>query len=370
VLLAITKGEVGGAQEHLRLLALGLLDAGHEVGIAVRDPSELATSLRPAGAKILPWESIEGNLNPLADRKARAELARIVDSWSPQILHLNSSKAGTIGVGLLRPPRGVTIFTCHHAPFGPGRKTVNRLVARPAMKLVLPRIEGIISVGDRDVPALRHLAPHVPIEVIANGTAPPEQPDSSGPMRTVALWVARMAHPKDPLRVVDAWPTVVARHPGARLLLCGTGPLSAPVDAAVLGSSVGEQIAAVGFAADLSMYRRQASVFVLSTRVEGGLTMATLESMAHGLVPVVSDAGDAHLLEDLKMGIRVRGRSPASFGEAVADLFDDPEHYDALRTNALRYSGSDRTTEHVVAETLGFYQRILVQANIRQDGRR
>jgi glycosyltransferase involved in cell wall biosynthesis len=359
VLFAITKGEIGGAQEHVKLLAIGLLSSGYEVGLAVREPSELATALRSAGASVFPWQSIERNFDPLADRRARSELAQIVRHWSPQILHLNSSKAGVLGVRLLRPPDGVTIFTCHHAPFGPGRQISHRVVARPTMGFVLPRFDGIISDGDRDVPALRRIAANVPIRIVANGIAPPALPDADGPLRPVALWVARMARPKDPMLLLRAWPAVVDRVPGAKLLMCGTGPLGERVRHAVGESPVGRSVEYVGFADDLSEYRAQASVFVLATRVEGGLTMATLESMANGLVPVVSDAGDAHLLDDLDIGIRVKDRSPGAFGDAVAGLFTDPQRYNRLRANALTYARTDRTTVQVVEDTVHFYREVL-----------
>ncbi len=364
VLFAITKGEVGGAQEHVRLLAVGLLGAGHEVGIAVRDPSELATALRDRGAAVLPWQSIEGGLDPLADRAARAELARIVADWSPDILHLNSSKAGTVGVGLLRPPAGVTIFTCHHPPFGPHRKFLHRVVAYPTLRMVFPRFDGMISVGERDEPVLRRMAPRVPFRVIPNGVAPPPVPDSSGPLKPVALWVARMAHPKDPLLLVKAWPAVVTRHPEARLLMCGGGPLAARVRAAVDASPARNRITYAGFVDDLSDLRRQASVFALSTRVEGGLTMATLESMANGLVPVVSDAGDAPMLVQRDMGECVRGRSAGAFADAVADLFADPDRYAELRANAVHYATSERTTTQTVADTVDFYRSVLGRASV------
>src|SRR5688500_586337 len=104
VLFAITRGEIGGAQEHVRVLATGLIHRGHDVALALEDPSALATALRAAGANVVAWESIERDVNPLADVRARRELRAIVKRVGPDVLHLHSSKAALLGRRLLTPP--------------------------------------------------------------------------------------------------------------------------------------------------------------------------------------------------------------------------------------------------------------------------
>lgn len=359
VLLAITKGEVGGAQEHVRILARGLAGAGHEVTLVVSKPSALADWAEGV-VRVHPWPSITGPLSPWADLRARRELGQAVERWRPDVVHLHSSKAGVVGTGLLRPPDGVTVFTCHHAAFGPGRPFRHRVVARPVEQVALRRVDGIISVGWRDVPALQRMAGPVPVVVIRNavpaGPAPPPRENPS----PVGLWVARLAPPKDPLLAVRAWEHVVRRHGAARLLMCGTGPLEAEVRRAAERHAAPGSVSALGYVADLSPLYAEASVFVLTTRVEGGISMATLEAMTHGLVPVVTDAGDAARLDDREdpCGVFVRQSTPEAVGGAVADLLADAERWRRLRANALRYARHDRGPDDMVAETIAFYERV------------
>jgi glycosyltransferase involved in cell wall biosynthesis len=365
VLLAITRGEVGGAQEHVRVVMTGLVARGHEVGLMVLSPSPLATAATEAGVRVFPWQSIRRNLNPFLDLRARQELAATIADWAPDVVHLNSSKAGVLGVGLLRPPHGVTIFTCHHAPFGPGRALSHRVVARPVEQFMLPRLNGIISDGVRDVPALERIAPRVPVRLIPNAVPVRGEPASMGPLQPVALWVARLARPKDPFLAVSAWERVIERVPEARMLMCGTGPLEERVRARIDASPARGSIELLGFAPDLRAMRAQSSVFLLATRVEGGLTMATLEAMTNGLVPIVSDAGDAPMLEDLDMGVCVRSRSPEALAAAIVDVFNDPATFARLRENAMRYSREDRTPADLVAETEAFYREVLDRGRAR-----
>ena len=365
ILFAITKGEVGGAQEHVRILARQLAGRGHSVGIVVTDPSTLADSFRSFGASVFGWPSIVAPVAPVADVRARRELKQIVRRFEPDVLHLHSSKAGAVGAGLLAPPKGVTVFTCHHAPFGPRRLWRHRVIARPVEQIALPRMHGIISDGVRDVPMLRRIAPKVPIQVIPNAVPAPGEPLSPSEPRPAALWVARLAHPKDPLLAVAAWERVVERHPEATLIMCGSGPLGPALDARLGASTAAPRIERPGFVESLGELYARSSLFVLPTRVEGGLTMATLEAMSHGLVPVVTDAGDAFLLDDLSCGVWVPQRGADAFADAVVHLLDHPDRIRQLRANALRYVRSVRTVGDHCDETEQFYEEILDRHGVR-----
>lgn len=360
VLFAITRGEVGGAQEHLRVLTTGLLARGHQAGVALEAGAEIASTLASAGAEVTEWRSITRNPHPVRDSRARRELRGMVEAFRPDVLALYSSKAGVLGRGLTRGRQGVTIFTCHHAPYGPGRQWSHRLLARPIDQLTLRLVDGIISDGARDAPMLRRLAPAVPLRIIPNAFEfhdPP--PDASEPRDPIVLWVARLRRPKDPLQLIEAWPIVVRRHPGARLVMCGAGPLEDDVRRALARSRARSSIDLIGFVDDLSPLLATASVFALASDVEGGITMATLEAMGAGLVPVVSDVGDAFLLEHARAGVVVPRRSPKALGAAIAALLADEEALGETRRRAISTARATWSSGGFVDATLAFYREVL-----------
>lgn len=356
ILYVITKGEHGGAQTHMRLLATGAALSGHRVAVAVEPESPLAASIVSAGIEILPWH-VEPELEPIADFRARLSLRRLVREASPDVLHLYSSKAGAVGRGLLRPPAGITIFTCHHAPYGPRRRLSHRFVGRVFDQLTLRYLDGIISDGARDMPLLRKLAPNVPMRLIPNGIEPWTGPRRSGPSQTV-IWVARLQHPKDPVLLIDGWRYVAKAEPGARLIMCGTGPLERLVRTRAAASPAAESISVLGNVPDLDPYFDRAAIFVLATRVEGGLTMATLEAMARGLVPVVSDAGDAFLLEHAHCGVVVQPRSHRALADAIISLLRNPDARQAMGERAKEAVSSRWTSDGMVQATLQFYDTV------------
>jgi glycosyltransferase involved in cell wall biosynthesis len=364
IMFAITKGEVGGAQEHLRILAQGLLERGNHVALVVTPGSELAESVQSLGATIFAWQSISANAAPLSNLSARRELRAAVMKWNPDVLHLYSSVAGAVGCRILRPPRGITIFTCHHAPFGRGRTWKNRVLSRPVAHATLPRMDGIITDGNRDLPALRRIAKHVPFAVVRNAVPTLGPPKSDGRLAPSAIWVARLAHPKDPLMAVSAWERVVARTPEATLTICGSGPLGDALKARVQRSPARSNIEIAGFVPDTSAFVKRASIFLLISKVEGGTTMATLEAMSEGLVPVITDVGESELLTSNKCGVVVESYDPDSIADSVVGLVSDPERYSLLRANALRFA-RERTIDDFVDETFDFYRRVQDHASVR-----
>jgi glycosyltransferase involved in cell wall biosynthesis len=356
VLFAITLGEVGGAQEHLRILASGLVARGYQVGVAVSEPSPLATRLRDHGIEVLAWKSIVREPSLRRDVRARAELRHIVDRFRPDVLHLYSAKAGVLGRGL--PGDHRTIYTCHHAPFGPRRQWSHRLVARPIEQLTLRRVDGIISDGARDMPLLRKLAPTTPIKLVRNAVPLDDKVVPPASTEHTALWVARLARPKAPLEAIAAWEHVVRAVPDARLLVCGTGPLADEVAAQVARSPARHQIDVLGRVDDLEPLYARSSIFLLTTAVEGGSTMATLEAMGRGLVPVISDAGDAFLYEHARCGVVVQPHAPKAVAGAIVSLWRDPPRMSAMRDRALDFARKDWTVDDLVGATTEFYDAI------------
>lgn len=356
VLFAITLGDVGGAQEHLRVLASGLLARGSEVAVVVTEPSPLAARLRDHGITVFPWRSIVREPRPWHDVRARRELRRVVAGYRPDILHLYSAKAGVLGRGL--PGGHRTVYTCHHAPFGPRRKLSHRLVARPVEQLTLGRVDGIISDGARDMPLLRKLAPRTPVRLVRNAVPLDDKPVPAATSDPTALWVARLARPKSPLEAIAAWERVVRDVPGARLLMCGTGPLTERVRRRLASSPARHNIELLGRVADLEPLYAQSSVFLLTTAVEGGCTMATLEAMGRGLVPVISDAGDAFLYEHARCGVVVQPGAPHAVAAAVTYLWRHPNRLAAMRERAIEFSRKDWTVEDLVSATAAFYGEV------------
>lgn len=149
--------------------------------------------------------------------------------------------------------------------------------------------------------------------------------------RRVVLAAARLVPRKGIDRLIEAWPTVRARHPAALLLVTGDGPQRAALEAMAETAGGAGAVRFLGAVAATEMpgLYALAEVVALPNRAEpgesDGLPMVVLEAMACGK-PVVGGfaGGTPEAIEDGCTGLLVDGGNAAAVGAAVARLLEHP----------------------------------------------
>ncbi len=177
----------------------------------------------------------------------------------------------------------------------------------------------------------------------------------------VVVCVSRLVARKGQDVLVAAWPRVLARHPGARLLLVGGGPAEPSLRRAVAARGLSDSVLFAGpvAPADLPAYYAAGDVFAMPCRTRRagldveGLGMVFLEAAACGLPVVAGTSGGAP--EAVREGITghvVDPRSPAAVAEALAELLADP-----VRARAMGAAGrawvEERWSWTTIARTFG-----------------
>ncbi|MFC5382282.1 glycosyltransferase family 4 protein [Aquipuribacter nitratireducens] len=150
------------------------------------------------------------------------------------------------------------------------------------------------------------------------------------PGAPVVLCLSRAVPRKGHGRLLAVWPEVRRRHPGARLLLAGGGPLVPRLRARAAQVPGAEVLGRVPDA-DLPGLYAAADVFVLpvADRLGGLVTeslgIVLLEAAAAGLPVVAGRAGGTvEAVLDDRTGVLLDARDPAALAAAVVDLLDDP----------------------------------------------
>jgi phosphatidylinositol alpha-1,6-mannosyltransferase len=148
----------------------------------------------------------------------------------------------------------------------------------------------------------------------------------------LVVCVSRLVPRKGQDVLVEAWPRVRARVPGARLLLVGTGPLERRLRRSLAALGLQECVTLAGQVPgrDLPGYHAAADLFAMPcrTRYGGldveGLGIVYLEAQACG-VPVVAgrSGGAPEALVDGVTGRTVDGSSAAAVADVVAALLTD-----------------------------------------------
>jgi glycosyltransferase involved in cell wall biosynthesis len=144
--------------------------------------------------------------------------------------------------------------------------------------------------------------------------------------RTVDLaFVGRLTEYKRPDRFIAALAAVAKTLPRTRALVIGDGPDAQRLGALARELGVDANVQFVGKRADVNDLLATARVFLLTSRWEG-LSIAMLEAMAAGAVPVVAAVGDlGDLLRDGENGFLVRQDDVTAFARQATALLSDPD---------------------------------------------
>jgi glycosyltransferase involved in cell wall biosynthesis len=148
--------------------------------------------------------------------------------------------------------------------------------------------------------------------------------ETLGLARPVIGSVAMFRGSKGHAHLLDAFATVHAQHPAARLLLVGDGIRRPWVEGLVKDRGLGEAVVFTGFRADVPKLLRAMDCFVLaSTRTEG-VPQSLLQAFAAG-VPVVASAigGIPEVVKDGETGILVPAEDAAALARAIESVLSD-----------------------------------------------
>jgi glycosyltransferase involved in cell wall biosynthesis len=356
----VTLAEVGGAQSYVR----DLLAATHEefdVSLAAHGTGPLRDAAAELGVPFIPLRHVRRALSPVHDPLGLLELTLLFRRLRPDIVHLNSSKAGVLGrfaAALARVP--IRVFTAHGWAF----KATSGLGARLYLwsdRVVRPLTTMVICVSQTELRAglAARTCTEAKTTVISNGVdvdgAPKRREPEAGLLEIVS--VGRLAEPKDFSTLVDA---MAQLEPGtARLRVLGDGPLRASLEAQIAERGVSAAIELIGEVADVRPYLASADVFVLSSRSEG-MPLSVLEAMAASL-PVVATAvgGLNEVVLDGETGLLVGAGSASELAGALPRLSVDRELRERLGDAGRERAEGDYSLQRWRSAHLALYRRLL-----------
>ena len=136
--------------------------------------------------------------------------------------------------------------------------------------------------------------------------------------------VGRLEAQKGHAYLLEAWPSVAAEFPDARLLVVGDGSLRPRLEARTGELGVGESVIFAGFRADIPRVLDAIDVLVLPSLYEG-MPLTAIEASAMGR-PVVATAvdGTPEVIREARTGRLVPPADPVALSRAIRSLLRDP----------------------------------------------
>jgi glycosyltransferase involved in cell wall biosynthesis len=284
-------------------------------------------------------------VSPWRDTRALLELIRLMRRVQPDIVHLNSSKAGIVGRIAARVARApVCVFTVHgwsYAPYHGPLRALYRLLERA----LAPLASAIVCVSDHDATAANGRAVVIrnAVDVAA---IPRAMPVASAPS---IVSVGRLKEPKDFATLRRALESI--ERNGWKAVVAGEGPQRAELE--------GGPLELLGERDDVPELLAVSDVFVLSSRSEG-LPMSVIEAMAAGL-PVVASAvgGVPELVVDGETGVLVPPGDARALASALRRLLADPELRRRMGDAGRRRAEQLFDLHRFHREHLELYERLL-----------
>ena len=304
-------------------------------------------------------------------RVARAEGTELIHAHSPSLNGLPALWAGRrLGLPVIYEVR--TLW--EDAAVNNGTFTEGSLryrVSRALETIVLRRANRVVAIceGIRSEVASRGLPPGR-VAVVPNGVGTewfeprPRATDlaarlglGEGP---VFGYIGSFSRYEGLPFLIEAFPELLARFPGARLLLVGGGRDEQAVRAATRRAGAAVLMPGRVLQERVRDFYTLVDVFVLPRRrirlTELVTPLKPLEAMAMGIPVLASDiGGHAELVSDGDTGLLFKAESPESLVEQASRLGRDPELRGQLGAGGRRWVESERTWERIVARYLPVY---------------
>jgi glycosyltransferase involved in cell wall biosynthesis len=320
---AITLAEVGGAQSYVRNL-LPVVSEHYDVTVAAHGDGPLRAAAEESGIPFVPLRHVRRAISPVEDTRGLVELTRLFRRVRPDIVHLNSSKAGILGrlaATVARVP--VTVFTVHGWAFkaSSGRSAQLYFAADRVVRSLATAIV-CVSQNDLDLGLAAGVSTADRTVLIRNAVDVSSEPAPRPPAPPVVevVSIGRLALPKDFGTLLRA---VALLPPGTvRLTLLGDGPLRPSLERLAAELRL-EDVVFAGEVEDVRPYLAAADVFVLSSTSEG-MPISVLEAMAAGRPIVASNVGGIpEAVVDGATGFLVPAARPDQLADALRQLLED-----------------------------------------------
>ncbi len=377
----ITKSNWGGAQKYVYELATSLNKDLYKAQVILGGNGPLIEKLESQNIKVIPIDSFGRDVDTRKDFEAFKELWGIVRRERPDILHINSSKAGIMGalVGrMLRVPK--IIFTAHGWAFNEDRPLYQKIIIKILHWITIILCHQTIAVSENIKNAFNGW-PWVTgkIIVIHNGIKAETGYAKNGARQALVTmfpglkkaleqkklyWVGTIAelHPikniDGALKAMNELLRQVGDRPNAPYYLytvMGEGHERSRLESMIAELNLSDHVFLLGHVTDAFQYIKAFDTFLLPSKSEA-LAYVLLEA---GLqeTPVIATGvgGIPEIIDDMTSGILLQPNKSKEIAHAISFYAEHPEiarqHARALNEKVKK----DFTLERMVSETEKIY---------------
>ncbi|MBU6415150.1 glycosyltransferase family 4 protein [Patescibacteria group bacterium] len=372
ILYVITKSVWGGAQKYVFDLTTHLSKEQFDVAVVCGGNGALVQKLIEKNIRVISIPYLERDINVGKELCSFFSLLKIFMREKPDVIHLNSSKAGALGaIAALKYKlltlnfKSKTIFTAHGWGFNEDRPEWQKLIIIVASWLGALFQNKIICVSQYDYEsALRyHIAPKRKLVMIHNGIEIDEKyflPRNEARQTLhipkhafVVGTVAELTNNKGLAYLLEA---AIKIQETVLFYIIGEGENRKQLEEYITKHNANKKIILAGFVSDASRYLKAFDAFILPSTKEG-LPYTLLEAAAAGL-PLIGTrvGGIPEIIDDGKNGFLVPPKNSDALTDAIKKLVTNPELQNRFSAANLQLVKDKFSFETMFQKTVTLYR--------------
>ncbi|MCA9366369.1 glycosyltransferase family 4 protein [Candidatus Kaiserbacteria bacterium] len=371
VLFLITKSNFGGAQRYVYDLATNLPTEQYEVVVALGGNGPLTEKLEAAGLKVLSIPALQRDISIIKELQALWQIGSLIKDEDPDIFHINSSKAGLLGVmmgRILGVPR--IIFTAHGWAFNENRNALSRIVLKLFHWLTVIGSHQTIAVSHTLKSQLAWLGAERKMTVVYNGRAAATLQSKDRSRRVLMGYAPELEQYQDdfwsitigelhPVKqhnvAIEAMAKLAADKLPIRHLIISDGDERNNLQALIATHGLATHVFLLGAIDEAAQYLKAADVFVLPSRSEG-FPYVPIEACQAGVPVIASNVGGIpEIITDKVEGLLIPSGDSEALAQAIAELYHDTAQRAAYAAAALA-RGEVFSIAKMVGGTLAIYE--------------
>ena len=338
--------------------------------------------LKRAGIRTLFVPGLQRDLSVARDFSGFLNLVRLIRSERPDVIHLNSSKAGVLGAIaaatarlLMAGWRPRVVFTAHGWAFNEAKSSLRRLGMILSSRISVWFLDRIVTVSRYDSRRALALgvAPRSKLMTVHNAL-PPSDGDllnradarrrlqrlaggSSLRARFVVGCVSELTANKGLVHIINAAARLRASPESFRfrIIIIGGGEDRSYLAGHIAALRLGDVVSLAGFVPNAASLLRGFDAFALPSLKEG-LPYVILEAARAGLPIIATGVGGIpEIMRNENNGLLVPPSDPASLASSMCRLMRDARLRERLTRQALRLEGAT-AFRRMLNQTIRAYQ--------------
>lgn len=373
ILYLITKSNFGGAQRYVFELATAMQEKGHDVTVAFGGDGLLQDKLEDYLVKTRTIKSFQRDISFFKEFKSLAEIYELYKEIKPDIVHLNSSKAGGSGALVARLV-GIKniIYTAHGWAFWEPRSRLWRLLVYIASWLTALLATKIILVSEFEAKRVsfplikksKYFVIHTAVpdisfldKLAARRSLLSESDIGIHQQDYWLVSTVELNHNKNIFAAIDAVAKYNQTHQ-KKIFYCvmGDGDLQEELAQYISKQNALNHIKLLGYVDNGRTYLKAFDFFLLPSLKEG-LPYAILEAGAARLPVVASRVGGIpEVIDDNLTGLLINPKNTENIVSALIKLTSDANLAADLATSLNRRVQEDFSLAKMVSKTAVLYK--------------